>query len=112
MTKERLLFISELKWFIFKSGSQQTGWIIDVLLPAVRDNEEFKKDFWGWMAKEGYAEKSMDMYFMFSISCYNYDRGEREKGDRDDGSIMIPTKKMLLDYELEFCREILKQEFV
>ena len=91
MTRERLLFISELKWFIFKSGSQQTGWIIDVLLPAVRDNEEFKKEFWEWL-----NNKNSELFYVDCPNC---------------GRIKIDIhNEMLLGYELEFCREILKQE--
>ena len=100
MTKERLIEILlgaktdyTLIYELLKNMSENelTGYIINDILPAVRDNEEFKKEFWEWL-----NNKNSELFYVDCPNC---------------GRIKIDIhNEMLLGYELEFCREILKQE--
>ena len=99
MTKERLIELDNKHWGQLKCCVEAikvsagfapamrdidilTGYIINELLPAVRDNEEWKWDFKFWM----------------------------EKYSDDFEEIHYANNRIFLDYELEYIREILKQE--
>ena len=88
MTKKRLFELVgnvDGLWddFDFRTNvPEKIGIIILDILPAVRDNEEWKWDFKFWM----------------------------EKYSDDFEEIHYANNRIFLDYELEYIREILKQE--
>ena len=87
-----------------------TGFIIDVLLPAVRDDKEFKRDFVEWLIEKTYAVRSKNgkyVYIKF-IDDETIDRGFVGC----DLNMEYFTSQMLLGYDLEFCREIIGRENV
>jgi len=112
MTRKRLFEIAEETkeiedWIIAVSGVdklcfgtseyEETGFIINTLLPFLRDNEEWRIELGAYLEFK-------------NIGCYNPDnQGFTLYGDGKD-DWFSPETQMLLGYELEFCREILKQE--
>ena len=99
MTRKRLFEIAEETkeiedWIIAVSGVdklcfgtseyEETGFIINTLLPFLRDNEEFKKEFAEWLNNKYHIGMVIEEFMDYPF--------------------------MLLGAELEFCREILKQE--
>ena len=78
----------------------KTEFIIDLLLPAVRDNEEWLKDFWKWMDKKDYGAFANKL-----------NRGYLTNGLTNEFEIPT-TPQMLEGYEKEYCLEILGKENV
>jgi len=76
----------------------KTGLIIEDILPAVRDTQEFQEKFWEWIVKNKFGDADignnirLEESLFNSAGCYCYQ----------------PTDLMLLGYELEFCKEVLK----
>lgn len=109
MTIDRLIEIYNEKVSVEKSISVDiahnkhlTSFIIDILLPAIRDHKEFQDGFWEWMVKMGYAE-----YIEFM-----------PEGDERDFFLCHKmftlrrthtSKQMLLGYELEYYRTLNKE---
>ena len=101
MTKERLVEIlfeagfdpRKINFVLTnKVSCRRTGFIIDKLLPAVRDNEEFQQVFWEWMAKKDYAFLYDGIFYIADVT---------------DGDV---KPQMLEGYEKEYCLEILGKE--
>ena len=77
--------------YIDMTNFEKTGFIIEILLPAVRDNAEFEDGFWDWMLEKGYGDGSIS-----KVLC-------------DDKGWMTTTPQMLLGYELEYVKEVLSE---
>ena len=110
MTRKRLFEIAEENketedWIIAVSGVdklcfgtseyEETGFIINTLLPFLRDNEEFIDGFKDWCNNKS-PHTTLEVYDdadrMTSVEIYDL------------------TYQFRLFYEIEYCREILKQE--
>ena len=76
---------------VIKDYNNNTGIIIDEILPAVRDDEKFKQAFWEWMFKTGRSKKNGCVYTGYGGAC------------------RIASRLLLAD-ELEFVKGVLSNE--
>ena len=81
-----------------------TSFIIDELLPAVRENEKFKQGFNKWFNKKNIILFKTDyMEFLIDDNQIHYSIDEFGGGRID------MTLEMLEGYERRYCQEILRE---